>query len=93
MSQYQRSGESFFEHLEGFPTIWSEIPNISFSSLMCERNHNIRVVKNESLIKVCVSKEGLNVLCCYSSNKHIYAVAMMTKLALKDQESVEVDIC
>ena len=62
MSQYWSSGEGFFQHFEGFPAFWSEIPNNSFSSQMCEWNHNIRAVKNESLIKISKSEKGLNVL-------------------------------
>ena len=34
-----------------------------------------------------------SLLCCYSSNQHIYAVATMTELTLKDWESAEVHIC
>ena len=45
MKQYWSDGEGFFEHFEGFPAFWSQIPNNSFSSQMCEWNRDIRVVK------------------------------------------------
>ena len=62
MSQYQSGGEAFFECFEGFPAFWNKIPNNFFFSQVCEQNHDIRVVKNESLIEICKSEEGLNVL-------------------------------
>ena len=62
MSQYQSGGEGFFEHFEGFPAFQSEISNNSFSNQMHKQNCDIGVVKNESPVKVCESKKGLNVL-------------------------------
>ena len=62
MSQNQSSGEGFFEHFKEFPAFQGEIPNNSFPSQMREQNHNIEVVKYESLVKVCKSEKGLNVL-------------------------------
>ena len=56
MSQYRSGGEGFFEHFEGFPAFWSELPNNSFSSQTCEQNCDIGVVKNESPIKISESK-------------------------------------
>ena len=61
MSQCWSGGEGFFEHFEGFPAFWSEIPNNSFCSQTCEQNCDIGVVKYESLVKVCESETGLNV--------------------------------
>ena len=60
MSQYRSGGEGLFECFTGFPAFWGEVPNDSFSSQMRERNHDIRVVKNESLKKVSESEKGLN---------------------------------
>ena len=57
MSQCWSGGEGFFERFEGFPAFWSEIPNNSFSSQTCKWNHDIGVVKNQSLIEVCESKK------------------------------------
>ena len=62
MSQYWSGGESFFKFFEGFPAFQTEVPNNPFSSQMCEQNHDIGIVKNESLIKVGKSEKGLNVL-------------------------------
>ena len=53
MSQYQCGGEGLFECFAGFSAFQSEIPNNSFSSQTCEKNHDIGVVKDESLIKIC----------------------------------------
>ena len=62
MSQYWSSGESFFEHFKGFPAFQSEVPCNPLSSQTHEQNCNIGIVKNESLIKICKFKKGLNVL-------------------------------
>ena len=62
ISLYQSSGESFFECFKGFLSFQGEIPNNPFSSQTCERNHDIGVVKNNSLIKISEYKKGLNVL-------------------------------
>ena len=62
MSQYRDCVKGLFEGFEGFSAFWSEVPGDPFSSQMCEKNCNIRVVKNESPIKICKSEKGLNVL-------------------------------
>ena len=59
-SQYWSGGEGFFECFKRFPAFWSEVPNNSFSSQTHEWNCDIRVVKNQSLIKISESEKGLN---------------------------------
>ena len=62
MSQYWCGCKGLLECFEVFPGLWSEVPNNSFSSNMHEWNCDIRVVKNESPVKICESRKGLNVL-------------------------------
>ena len=62
MSQYWGRGKGFLEGFEGFPAFQSEVPSDPLSSQTCEQNCNIRIVKNESPIKISKSEKGLNVL-------------------------------
>ena len=54
--------EGLFECFEGIFAFRGEVPNNSFSGQTCERNCDIGIVKDESLIEVSKSEEGLNIL-------------------------------
>ena len=62
MSENRSGSESLLQEVESRVTVVSEFPRSVFAGKLCERNDNIGVVMDESMVEVHESKEGLNVL-------------------------------
>jgi hypothetical protein len=50
------------ECVKGLPTIFGKVPRGILASKPSERNHDIRVVEDETAIEVSESEEGLDIL-------------------------------
>src|SRR6266581_1663221 len=55
-------GEGFLEQIESGAAVVSERPWYTLPGEAGQRNHDVRVLINESPVEVCESKEGLDVL-------------------------------
>ena len=62
MSKYWGSGEHFFEYIEGFVGLLSELIRGPFTSKTSEGDHNIGVIENETSIEIGEAEEGLDIL-------------------------------
>jgi len=62
VSKYWGSGKCVFEYVEGFVGLLSELIRDPLTSKTSERDHNIRVVENETSIEIGEAEEGLNIL-------------------------------
>ena len=62
MSENRSGGESLLQEVESGATIIGEFPRSVFAGKLHERNDDVGVVVDESMVKVRKSKEGLNVL-------------------------------
>ena len=57
VSQDWHSSKGFFEGIKGLVTGFREIPRGIFSGYPGEGDHNIRVVKNKTVVEVCEAQE------------------------------------
>jgi len=55
-------GEGLLQEVKGGATILTKIPRNVFVGKLCERYNNVGVVENEMTVKICKTKEGLDVL-------------------------------
>jgi len=55
-------GEGLLQEVKGGATILTKIPRNVFAGKPCERYNNVRVVKDETMVEICKTKEGLDVL-------------------------------
>ena len=62
MSEDWSGGKGLLQEVESGVTIIGEFPRSVFAGKPHERNDNVRVVVDESMVEVCESEEGLDVL-------------------------------
>ena len=56
------SGEGLLEHVKGAMTLLRKIPRSVLLGELGQGYHNVRVIKYKLAVKVCESKDGLDVL-------------------------------
>ena len=62
MRQNWGGGERFLEVLECGVALVGEAPDSAFPSKTSERNNDLRVIVDESAMKVCEAQEGLYIM-------------------------------